>query len=378
MRPKTLLALTLLGANPHAIAGTDSWPTHYRFDDGTEAGVKGNFQYDVNRFGHDRLADGSHRFDDARTWRRQVLELHVLKKGVVEINAGYDFQSNTWQDDYVAATTGIGRFRLGQFKTPVGWEDGNTSSGATTFLETSLAEQAVHEGRRVGLEWTYAALPRWFLQLAWFGRHNLNDDADGATAAARVVFQPVLQDREVLHLGLSASREARDDRNGRERARPEVGLTGIRLVDTGNLPGVDHIDRRGLEAAWMKNAWLLQGEYLTFDAHRPTGPSYRSDGYYVSSSWLLTGESRPYRNSAFANPKPAHDWGALELALRYSTLDLDDRDVHGGRQHDWTLGLNWYLSGHLKLQANYIRAFSSRSQLNLDPEIFALRAQLSF
>ena len=56
----------------------------------------------------------------------------------------------------------------------------------------------------------------------------------------------------------------------------------------------------------------------------------------------------------------------------------DDGSVTGGREHDWTLGLNWYLGQHFKLQANYIRAFSDRGDLHVDPRILALRAQVAF
>lgn len=378
MYSRTLLALTLLGMSSAAFAGsTTDWPTSYQVDD-YEFGIKGTLQYDLNQFSDDRLANGSNAFEDANTWRRQTVELYALKKGVFDLHASYDFQGNSWQDTFVGLTTGVGRFRLGEFKTPVGWEDGSTSSSATTFLETSLPEQAVYEGRRLGAEWSYAGLSRWLFQVSAFGRHDLNEAASGNTMAARVAFNPLLQDREVIHLGLSASRELRDDRTARERARPEVSLTDIRLVDSGNLVGVDRIDRAGLEAAWLKDSWLVQSEYLVFNAHRNTGANYKTDGYYVSGSWLLTGESRGYRNSAFTNPKPTHAWGALELALRYSTLNLNDGDVRGGDQHDWTLGVNWYIDSRFKLQANYIRTFSDRRGLNLDPKILALRAQLAF
>jgi phosphate-selective porin OprO and OprP len=98
----------------------------------------------------------------------------------------------------------------------------------------------------------------------------------------------------------------------------------------------------------------------------------------VSGSWVLTGESRGYKAGSITGVTPAHDWGALEVAVRYATLDLDDGAVMGGREHDWTVGVNWYLSTHFKLQANYIRAFSDRGNLALDPAIYALRAQLAF
>jgi phosphate-selective porin OprO/OprP len=370
--------LPLLLASLPAFADGGDWPTRYTFDNGFEIGAKGLLQYDFNRFGNDRLADGSTYFDDAQTWRRKELNLYVRKNGAVEINAGYDFQARSWVDNYVAVETQVGRFRAGQFKTPVGWEDGNTSTGSTLFLERSLPEQAIHEERRVGLEWTRDISTRWHLQVAGFTRHDLNDDASGATFAGRVAYTPVRQDGDVVHLGIAASRELRDDRTARIRARPEVGLTPVRLVDTGTLDGVDRIDRGGLEAGWLRGPLLVQGEYLTLRADRPAARDFRSRGGYVSVTRLLTGEAHGYKASGFSNPKPANPWGALELAVRYASLDLDDGAVAGGREHDWTLGLNWYLGSHFKLQANYIRAYSDRGGLQVDPRIVALRAMVAF
>lgn len=369
--------LLLLFATPMVHAG-DDWPTHYTFGNGVEVGARGLLQYDLNNFGDDRLSGGANLFQDAHTWRRKEFYLYARKHGVFEINAGYDFQARAWLDNYLALETPAGRFRAGQFKTPVGWEDGNTSTGATLFLERALPEQAVHEGRRVGLEWRRNIASKWLLQAAWFARGDLNADADGSTLAGRVVFTPVQSSGAVVHLGASASREQRDDQTARERARPEVALTPVRLVDTGTLHGVDHIDRAGVEAGWMRGPLLVQSEYLTLRAQRSAQPDFTSRGGYVTAAWLLTGESHGYKDSGFTNPEPAHSWGALELALRFSTLDLDDGAIAGGREHDWTLGLNWYLGNHFKLQANYIRAFSDRGDLHVDPRITALRAQIAF
>ena len=96
------------------------------------------------------------------------------------------------------------------------------------------------------------------------------------------------------------------------------------------------------------------------------------------ASWVLTGESRPYNAGAVANIKPAHDYGAVELLARYSRLDLDDGSILGGRQHDLTLGANWYLTSHFKFQANYVKVDASRRGVHSTPEIFELRAQMHF
>lgn len=381
MQRALLTPVLLLGFVGSADAyDINEWPTSFTTSSGVEYGAKGLYQYDSHAFSDDRLADGSTRFDDVETWRRKEFNLYVRKKGVFEINLGYDFQPDTWLDNYIKVFMGdAGEFRFGQFKTPVGMEDGATSSSATTFLERGLPESAIHQGRRVGVDWTYTARTNWLFNLAAFDGNDLNGENEGTTLAGRAVFTPLLSDTEVLHLGLSASRERRDDRIARIRARPEAGLTDVRLIDTGNLSDAEAIDRYGLEAAWRRGPWSVQAEYLGAIVRRDADlPDFHGAGGYVNGSWVLTGEARPYRNGGFGNPVPARPWGALELALRWSTLDLDDGAVAGGSQHDWTLDANWYLTQHFKFQVNYIRVDSDRAGVSLDPDILEARAQVSF
>ncbi|MFO1505904.1 MAG: porin [Lysobacterales bacterium] len=57
-------------------------------------------------------------------------------------------------------------------------------------------------------------------------------------------------------------------------------------------------------------------------------------------------------------------------ALQRARLDAP---VQGGREHDWTLGANWYLTTHFKVQLNVVRAWSDRGGSSLDPRIFEAR-----
>ncbi|MNV78863.1 Phosphate-selective porin O and P [compost metagenome] len=52
--------------------------------------------------------------------------------------------------------------------------------------------------------------------------------------------------------------------------------------------------------------------------------------------------------------------------------------LRGGKQKDWTLGLNWYIGQHFKLQANYVLVDSERRGVELDPNITELRMQVYF
>jgi len=84
-------------------------------------------------------------------------------------------------------------------------------------------------------------------------------------------------------------------------------------------------------------------------------------GYYVYLSYFITGEHRKYKtsNGYFVRVKPKSDFlnggfGAWEVGIRYSKLDLNDDDTRGRRLDDFTFGVNWYLNPHVRIMANYI------------------------
>lgn len=374
------LALALaLTAPARAYGLLNEWPTQFKTRSGVEFGTRATLQYDTNRFSDDTLPNGTARFEDLQAWRRKEVYLYARKSGSWELAAGYDFQSKLWVDAYLRLfSKAIGDFRVGQIKTPVGFDEGAIGSGSTTFMERALAVQAVNQGRRIGLDWTYEKVPGWLFNAGFFSGGDLNGDNDGTTGTARAVYNPVKAEHSVVHLGVAASVEDRDDATARIRARPEANLTAIRLIDTGSLVGTGRIRRFGLEGAWAQGPFSLQAEYLTIGAERRSAADFSGKGAYAYASWVLTGESRPYKSGAFSNVKPKTSYGAVEAALRFSTLDLNDGLTRGGKQHDWTLGLNWYLGPHIKLQANYVRAFSDRGNLSLDPKITELRAQVYF
>lgn len=391
-KPLLCGAAAVLGmAAANALAQESSflgdWPAHHVFADGTDLGVSALYQYDVDDFSHD---DGL--LPDAHTNRRKYFGAYLKKKGVYDAKAEFDFQSKKWQDVYLRVQSkalfgeDVGALRIGQSKTPVGFE-GNTSSAAPTFIELALPSQAVYENRRVGVDWALSR-PSWLASAGYYGG-DLQGDNDGHTLAGRLAWVPLHRPGDVLHLGITASRESPESSvNGlglanlpsaRFRSTPEAGLSPLNLVDSGTLKHVDEIDRYGFEMLWIRGPWSLQGEYLRANTSFADGkPAYRVDGWYAFASWVATGESRPYKDGNVGNVQPSRPWGALEFALRYSTVDLDGGNVMGGREHDWTLGANWYLGQHLKLQANYIRAFSDRKSLVLNPHIVELRAQIAF
>lgn len=382
-----------LSAATAAHAG-DDWPTKFALADGTEISGTLNYAWDLNDFsGDDGYGTAATTLEDAHTNRRKEFGIVVKKKDVYDFTAVMDFQSKLWLDVALRVETralfdrDYGKIRIGYFKTPVSMES-TAASRAGSMLEASAASQAIYEGRRTGVEWSLDR-PRYGLSAAYFFGTDLQGDNPGTTAAGRAIWTPVKDKDQVVHLALSGSVENphgyRDGRgtwfgpSARFRARPEAGLTAVRLVDSGSLRGVDRIVRNGLEALWIEGPLSLQAEVLRATAQREDGlEDYTANGYYVTGSWVLTGETRPYAAGNVGNVKPAHGYGAVEALLRYGELDLDHAGIAGGHQRDLTLGLNWYLSTHFKFQANYVRVAAERGALAADPRVLELRAQVNF
>ena len=119
----------------------------------------------------------------------------------------------------------------------------------------------------------------------------------------------------------------------------------------------------------MTGPFSLEGEWYTSLVSREDDLSGLSfSGFYVQSSFFLTGESRGEQYvtayGEFDSPvHPRHNadfkeggWGAWPLAARYSYLDLNDDDIRGGILGDVTLGLNWQLNPNFRWMLNYVHS----------------------
>ncbi|MGH8081584.1 MAG: porin, partial [Lysobacter sp.] len=206
MRTKSILAMavsltfaTAAWADKPEYHVLGDWPVKLTTGSGVELGLKGNLSYDYNAFGDDRLANGGERFVDNDGWRRQELNAFLRKPGVFDIAIGYDFKNEVWLDNYLRLSSEVGGdLRIGQFKTPVGYEESAVATTATTFLERSLPASLVYQGRRLGVDWTYEKLAGWYLNAAVMSGGDLQGDNDGRTLAARVVFNPLKSERDIV------------------------------------------------------------------------------------------------------------------------------------------------------------------------------------
>jgi phosphate-selective porin OprO/OprP len=126
----------------------------------------------------------------------------------------------------------------------------------------------------------------------------------------------------------------------------------------------------GVEGAWRSGALTVQTEYLRSRVNRDGDGDPMFKGAYVQLAWVVTGEVRPYDTATATfgalTPDRPVEWspeqwsldelGALELAARYSWLDLENKDVDGGVMRSLNLGLGWTLNSWTKIQLGYVAA----------------------
>ena len=152
MKPRYAIVAALFGtcaSNAMAYDLLNDWPTKIKTADGYELGFKGLFQYDLNSFSGDTTNPATNALilEDANAWRRKEVNIYGKTPWGVDFNIGYDITyaggvHAAWIDTFIRySNKEAGDFRIGQFKTPVGWEEASSSS-ATTFLERALPVQA--------------------------------------------------------------------------------------------------------------------------------------------------------------------------------------------------------------------------------------------
>lgn len=311
----------------------------------------------------------------------------------------YEFSGTTGVTDAYVAYNKLKpvTVTLGQFKQPFGME-AVASDRTLTFMERGLPFGLLitrAPGIAVGTSGS-----NWSLNGGLFGEPVGNAQAgnDGYGAAARVTYAPIVTNTGILHLGFGAIWRTPTQDNStndtgpkfttaRFRSKPESNLLAQRFVDTGEIRGVDHYSTEGVEVAGAIGAASLQGEYQATQVKRDVGSSLDFNGWYAQAAYTLTGESRSYRadRGVFEGIRPAHNfgndgWGAFEVAVRLSSLDLIDGNINGGRERNASAAFNWYLNQYLRFSANVIKVLNvTGGKMDNDlPTIFQTRLQLAY
>jgi phosphate-selective porin OprO/OprP len=342
------------------------------------------------------------------------------------------------------------KFRIGAFSPSIGLDD-QASTNSMPFLERAISSD-IARGLGAGDTRTAAQIfangDHWLASGAITGR-TIGVVNTGTVAATpqtfgdqlgfvgRIAATPLYGKDWLVHFGVHGSYvehpadTAGPAVNGATPAgtiafsnTPELRVDGTKLINTGNIPAKS-AHTVGAEFAAQKGPFLLQAEYENFGVDRSDGiknPDFY--GYYVSGTWMITGESRKYntQTAAFDAPSVAHPFslsgggiGAFELAFRYSDMNLNfeqgkagtavssalNPSIRGGEERNFTAGLNWYLNPVVRFMFDYAHVDVSRlspgtaannasvwllptgsafygAQIGQHYDVFAVRSQVAF
>ncbi len=250
---------------------------------------------------------------------------------------------------------------VGKQKEPISMER-LTSMIYLPMQERSAAADALLPARNVGAVLFGTAADQ---RMTWAGGifntalgHG-ESPSDGSTQfVGRFTALPFItaDESNLVHLGLGLRYSDLTD-GARGLTEPEFDNAPL-YVDTGFVEA-QSTTTYVLEASWRKGPYWLESEFLRTNVELPSGERSQLGGYHVTASWVLTGEMRPYRRRSgivdripVARSVNQRGWGAVELGVRWSVLDLTDGVIDGGEMEILSLGVNWFLSPFLSLGVN--------------------------
>jgi hypothetical protein len=205
------------------------------------------------------------------------------------------------------------------------------------------------------------------------GRNHNGQPIASHTYAARVTGTPLRE--------MPVPKFIRPVEIGAAYARSDVpeGLSSVRGHTVADIDYFPYVwvkgprQRVGAEASLINGPFSLKGEFINMNEAREQQGIYLDDlpaklsrGWYVTGTWVLTGEKR---EGGVEPKKPIFEggFGAVEIAARFEQIRFGTNSTLEGftsprspalrAQSDRavTFGLNWYANRYVKVQAGGIR-----------------------
>ena len=367
-------------APPKAVGGQDGFAVEsgngdYRLQIGLLVHADGRFA----------LADEDEQYVDNFALRRLRPYLRGRLARRFEFYLNPDFAGGTLvvQDAYVDTIFAPAfRVRAGKGKTPFGFERLHSASNLL-FMERAFPT-ALAPNRDIGVQVLGDLGGGLVSYLAGVmngvadGGSGDTETNDGKDLSGRLILRPfnrlpVASAARGLGVGLSGSRGEVSGAVALPTLRTQTLQQPYFSYATG---GTTPVAADGIRTRYSPQVWYYHkafggwAEYVRTDTPLRRGELADEVGHaawQVAASWVLTGESatdagsgvRPRRNFDFA----AGGAGAFQVAVRYHTLEIDDRAVTRGfaavgasrKVEGYTAGLRWYANGNLWYTLNYER-----------------------
>ncbi|MGE5355972.1 MAG: OprO/OprP family phosphate-selective porin [Deltaproteobacteria bacterium] len=286
-------------------------------------------------------------------------------------------------------------FKFGHFREPFGMMT-NTTSRYVTFMERP-ASCEFDPSRHMGIASFYAH-PRFYTGFGVFSDEFI-EAVDGGTRDVRrkertgtesslaftgkFVGYPINKNDFTLAFGVSGSYRTPmiTDEGAYNVARfktyDEIRTSQKRFFDTDVISDVKNIILTNAEFAFAYKSFRIQSEYhytivkrgqIYDDVPKAGLKDAKFDGFYVEAAAFLTGDKQNfnYGEAEFTRVRPKSSKGAIELAARYSTINLNanldylgdqlneklGNVVTGGSGALYSLGLTWWAKNNVRIILN--------------------------
>lgn len=269
----------------------------------------------------------------------------------------------------------VGNLQVGHFKEPLRLES-LTTNKYITFIERAFPTDFTPERSNGIMIFNDFLNRRLSAQLGYFKPSNNKGRAVTGRITGLLVNNEA--DNNILHVGAGFSH--RNIETYSISAKP--AHLAPEYIDTGDILNVKHVNMLSLEAAYILKSFTLHGEYMSSDVKTDIN-NYNFSSYFGQASYFLTGESANIASSyhGFGRVKPNKNLGdgdglgAWELAFRFTSANLDSKNIIGGQQENISIGLNWYLNSATRIKFNNVLA-NVKEKGNAN--VFQVRFQIDF
>jgi phosphate-selective porin OprO/OprP len=362
--------------------------------------VKGRIQYDAGL-----LMTPDSVNDRAKGYSNELRRLRLGGEGQLGGGFGYKLELELSDNSVDLVDTFI-TYEKGPWLVTLGNHNGfqsldeliSDTGGAV--MERAAFTDAFGFERRLGLSAQYRS-GILLVQAGVFSdsADSLTNDSDGADGGdennsygvdGRLVLAPKLGKTQ-LHFGLSGhwrDFQRLSENPQRYRQRAYLHTANSRFLATPNIPA-DGESHYGMELAGQRGPLWWAGEAHWLRVSRPGLADPTFFGGYGEVGYVLTGESRGYKNGIFGIVKPDRPvggggWGALQATLRYDYLSLNDKDIIGGTQNGIIAALVWTPVEFLRFNINYAHldytdaAILAGGRNDYGVDVVGWRAELDF
>lgn len=344
-----------------------------------ELNLGGRLHLDASVFDHG-IDDGTE-----ADVRRARIEFSARLGDVVRVRVDREIAgTDGWRNAWIAVQPVKDLvFTGGNQVVPFSMED-MQSSNWLTLAERSLANTFA-PGFGLGGGVRYAQ-DNWTINAGYYT--DGLDDSDGRSRVRgdgfvmRATVAPLRSSKRFVHLGAAYENRSFDPGDGPRFSAGSGSALAPNLIRTGEIDGATSLDAYNGEFAAAVGPVQVQAQYIATRIERAGRSTLDYDGWYAQASWMVTGENYRYSRSSGTplGPRIGKQDGAVELAARYSEVDLDDATLDRGRATVMTLGATWYLNRNIRLVANYARTETTASLVNPDAsgDLGVVRFQLAF